>query len=183
MAGPAARALERSMIGSGGRTLEEGVQGVRNFDPEQFLGANALQSMFDVSTVSNFMPQLRAMQARASSMGHRGPIAGALEGDLASAFQRNLMGTVAQFGSQRAGLTMDRARTLGEFGGQERAQGLEMMAARHEREEARRRSRRGTVGSLLGAFAGGAIGSFVPGLGTAVGASIGSRVGGGLGGG
>ena len=170
------------MLQRGGAAVGSAMQGLQNFDSGQYLGQDALSAMFDMATASNFMPQLRAMQGRASRMGHRGPIAGALEGDLASAFQRNLMGTTAQFGAQRANLDMSRFQNLASIGGAERAQGLEMMAGRQERGEARRRSRLGFVGSILGAGAGGLIGSFVPGLGTAVGASVGARVGAGLGG-
>jgi len=172
-------ATERDrLISTGNDTRAQGLAAVQRFDPNEFLGAEALQSVFDEATRTNFVPQLRGLQARNSRRGIRGPLAGALEGDLGSAFQRNLMARVAEFGSQRAGLTLGRARSIADIGGEDRAQGLsllgtelELKLAREQAKKEERSSRRRGIGALIGGGAG-----FL--LGGPAGALIGSQVGG-----
>lgn len=181
----ASRARRRSLT-RGGRIQSEGVAALRDFDPRDFLGADALQAVFDEATISNFLPQLRGLQARNARRGVRGPLAGALEGDLASGFQRNLLATAGRFGSQAANLEVGRGQALAEIGGTERAQGLSLLGTELELELAReqaRRAREGRRKSALGTGIGGAIGaaagSLIPGIGTGIGAAVGSSLGGG----
>ena len=142
-------------------------------DPQSFLTAEALSSQFDEAVRTSFLPQMRQLQARNSARGIRGPVAGALEGDLTSSFHRNLM---AQVGRQ--------AETRASIAGAERAQGISLLGTQMEmdlaREQMRRedssRRRRG-IGSMIGAIGGGVVGSMVPGLGTAVGAQVGAGLG------
>jgi len=167
----------------GGVTLERGTQALERFDPGQFLGADALSSIFDQATRSNFLPQLRSLQARNAARGVRGPISGALEGDLASGFQRNLLAEVARAGGQRASLDFSRAQQLAEIGGAQRAQGisllgteLELGLARQLAEQQRKSRRKRGIAGLIGSVGGGLIGSAFGAGG--LGASIGSKLGG-----
>jgi hypothetical protein len=169
MAGPAERQigqLQQRFMQSGEATLGQGVSMVQGFGPER------MQSMFDVATRTNFMPALRQLQARASRTGQRGPVMGALEGDLASAFQRNISSVLA-------GHEMDRARTLIDVGGTQRAQGLELLGLQHELELAREQARQQRRQQLMGAFgsiAGSVAGSFLGPIGAQVGGAIGGRL-------
>lgn len=170
------RSLER-----GGEIQDAGVAAIRDFDPMDFLGADALKSIFQRATITNFLPQLKSLQARNARRGVRGPLAGALEGDLAAGFQRNLLSTTAQFGSRAAGLALGRGQSLAEVGGTERAQGLSLLGTELELELARERKDReersnlfGTIGRGLG-MAGGFL------IGGPPGAAVGGEVGSGLG--
>lgn len=166
----------------GGATRAAGTSAVREFDATNYLGADALQSVFDESTVTNFMPQLRRLQARNARRGVRGNLAGATEGDLASSFHRNLMARVAAAGGERARLDLGRAGRLADIGGEDRAQGLSLLGTELElkmaRDEAKRNRKRGIWGTL-GAGAGAAVGGLMG--NPALGARIGSRIGGALG--
>ncbi|MFW6206622.1 MAG: hypothetical protein ACOC5J_01680 [Gemmatimonadota bacterium] len=169
---------------TGSRVQRQGIQAIEEFDPEQFLGADALSAMFDQATVTNLVPQLRSLQARNAQRNVRGPLAGALEGDLASAFRRDLLSQVAQAGGERARLGLQRGTQLAEFGGAERAQGLSLLGTELELQLAReqaRRERRSGIGGLIGTGLGALAGTFIPGVGNALGAQIGGAIGGGAG--
>jgi len=173
------------LLASGGATRREGLDAIRTFDPEQFLGADALEAIIGQSTVTNFLPQLRGLQGRNARRGVRGPLAGALEGDLASSFHRNITAEAGRLGGARAGLALSRAGQIAEIGGTDRAQGisllgteLELQLAREQMEKEEAANKRKGWGSLVGGIVGGAAGSFIPGIGTGVGAGIGSRIGG-----
>lgn len=170
---------ERARSLARGREIQEsGIQALERFDPEQFLGADALAAIFDEATATTFMPQLRGLQARNAARGIRGPLAGALEGDLASGFQRSLLARTAEFGGERARLAFGRGRELAEIGGTERAQGLsllgtelELALAREQAEKKRKSGVLGTIGRGLGMAGGFLIGGPA---GAAVGGELGS---------
>lgn len=173
------------LMASGEATRAEGLNAIRAFNADAYLGADALRSIFDQATTTNFMPQLRQLQARNAAKGIRGPLTGAVEGDLASGFRRDLMGTVAQYGAQRANLDISRAGQIAEIGALDRGQGisllgteLELQLAEEQRRREERQRRRSGWGSLIGAGLGGVLGSVVPGVGTAIGAGLGARLGG-----
>ena len=172
--------LSTSLTSAGGATRAEGTQGVRDFNPEDYLGADALSAIFERATATNFRPQMASLQARNARRGIRGPLAGATEGDLAGAFHRNLMGTVADFGAQRGQMAFGRARELAEIGGTDRAQGisllgteLELQLAREQAKKEERQGKRRFFGSLIGG-----VGGFLAGgpPGAVAGASIGGSI-------
>ena len=138
----------------------EAAEAFRRFDPNEFLSADALQALFDQAGVG-FRGDLATLQARNQRRGIRGPIAGALEGDLFSAFHRNLMSTAANFAGQRANLALSRAQGLTGIAGMEtglagdiQAQLLEMMTGQAERAAQRRRLAGTGLGTALGVAAG-----------------------------
>lgn len=181
--GPEARLRDasRDLMRSGGAVRSEGTAAIRGFDPSDYLGADALRAVFDEATRTNFLPQLRGLQARNARRGIRGKLAGATEGDLASAFQRNLLARTAEFGAERGRMAFNRGRELAEIGGTDRAQGLSLLGTELELKMARdaeKARKRSGWGGLLGGALGGLAGSFIPGVGTGLGASIGSRLGG-----
>ena len=172
-------------LARGEATLQQGEAAIAGFNPEDFFGADALRAMFDQATTTNFLPQLRQLQGRAGRRGIRGPLAGALEGDLAAGFSRDLLAEVGRNRGQAAGFAFQRGQSLADIGGNRRAQGisalgteLELKLAREQATREEKAAKRRGVGALLGGIAGGVLGSFVPGLGTAVGAGIGSKIGG-----
>jgi len=174
-------------LSAGGYTRGLGVGAMESFDPSKYLGADALKSMFDEATVTNFMPQLRALQARNASRGVRGPLAGALEGDLSSAFERNLLATTAQAGGTAAQLAWQRAAGITGAGSEQYGQGISLLGtelnlklAREQMKAEQDAKKRAGIGAAAGAVAGGVAGSFIPGVGTALGAELGSTVGGGF---
>jgi len=138
----------------------EAAEAFRRFDPNEFLSADALQALFDQAGVG-FRGDLAALQARNARRGIRGPLSGALEGDLFSAFHRNLMSTAANFAGQRANLALSRAQGLAGIAGMEtallgdiQAQLLEMMTGQAERAAQRRRLAGTGLGAGLGLAAG-----------------------------
>jgi len=172
--------LSTQLVAQGGATRAAGTQAVAGFDPEQYLGADALQAMFESATATNFRPQLAGLQARNARRGIRGPLAGATEGDLASAFQRNLLGTTAQFGAQRGQMAFGRARELAEIGGMDRAQGisllgteLELQLAREQAKKEEKQGKRRFFGSLIGGAGGFLVGGPA---GAVAGAQIGGSI-------
>src|SRR5690554_6721826 len=117
----------------------EAAEAFRTFDPNEFLSPEALQALFNQAGVG-FRGDLANLQARNARRGIRGPLSGALEGDLMSAFHRNLMGMAAQFAGQRANLALSRAQGLAGSAGMEtglagdiQAQLLEMLTGQAER--------------------------------------------------
>lgn len=181
--GIVARNRER-LLERGERTRTEGLEAIRTFNPADFLGPDALASVFEQATRTSFTPRLRSLQATASRRGIRGPLSGAIEGDLAASFRRDLLAEVARAGGERARLTLGRGRDLAEAGGFDRAQGLELAGtelelalAREQREREESSRRRRAVGGVIGGIVGGTAGSFIPGLGTGLGASLGARLG------
>jgi hypothetical protein len=172
-------------LARGGAGLDIAQQRLAGFDPDRFLGPEALSSVFEQATRTSFMPQLRGLQARSARRGIRGPLAGALEGDLTAGFQRNLLAEVGRNRATAAGLSLRSIGELGGLAGTRRAQGISLLGTELELDLARKQAaaetaqkRRSGLGSLLGGVAGGIAGSIIPGLGTAVGAGIGSRIGG-----
>ena len=175
----------RELIASGGATRREGLDAIRTFNPDDFLGSDALEAIIGQSTVTNFLPQLRALQARNSRRGARGPVAGALEGDLAGAFHRNITAEAGRLGSARASLALNRAGQIAEIGGTDRAQGISLLGTELELELAREQMRKEEAarkkkgkGSLIGGILGGAAGFAFgnPLLGAQIGAGIGGSV-------
>lgn len=139
------------LLASGEQTYTQGVGAIRAFNPEDYLGADALKSIFDEATVRNFLPQLRELQARNSRRGVRGPLAGATEGDLGAAFQRQLLGKVAEFGSTRAQLALGRGQALTDAGGTERAQGISLLGTQLQMQLAREQMKRDTKNAWINA--------------------------------
>ena len=175
--------LRTDLLETGGARRTEGLDAIRTFNPDDFLGADALSSIIDQSTITNFLPQLRALQARNSRRGIRGPLAGAVEGDLASAFQRNIAAEAGRLGGERARLTFDRGREIAEIGGTDRAQGISLLGTELEIELAREQAKkeedarkRSGVFSLIGGVVGAGAGFFAgnPLLGAQIGSTIGS---------
>lgn len=175
-----ASGIRRSLLAEGSATRQQGVDALRMFDPEEYLGADALQAIFEEAGATSFIPQLRNLQARNARRGVRGPLAGATEGDLASAFQRNLLATTARFGAQRGQMAFNRGSQLAEIGGFDRAQGISLLGTEMElqlaREEAKRQEKAGWR-KFAGGLIGGAGGFLIGGpAGAAAGAQIGSSI-------
>lgn len=175
-------ALRSDLLRTGGARRTEGLDAIRSFNPDQFLGADALSGIIEQATVTSFLPQLRKLQARNSRRNIRGPLAGAVEGDLASAFQRNITAEAGRLGGERARLTFARGREIAEIGGTDRAQGVSLLGTELEielaREQAKReedaRKRRGKgalIGTILGGVGGALLGN--PLLGAQIGATVG----------
>lgn len=149
--------LRERFLGEGGQVRDAGVAAIRDFNPDDFLGADSLRSLFDEATATNFAPQLSALQARNARRGVRGPLATTTEGTLASAFQRNLLARVGENRGLAARLAFGRGTALAGIGTQERAQGLSLFGTEidaNQAEQARlaeeRARRNSTLGSLIG---------------------------------
>ena len=181
-----AERIRRGEIDAGGATQARGVAALESFNAEDFLGPQALQAQFEQSTRTSFLPQLRDLQGRAGRRGIRGPLAGALEGDLTSGFQRNLLAEVGRNRGQAAGFAFRRGEALTSAGGTQKAQGisllgteLELQLARQQAQKEEKAAKRSGIGSLLGGIAG-ALGGFAiggPG-GAFAGAKAGATIGG-----
>jgi hypothetical protein len=202
---PSSETLLRNQTGTLTRRageLESGADATRGaalnafmgFDPEKYLSADALQSLFDQAG-TGFRQDLGNLRATNERRGIRGPLAGATEGDLGAAFQRNLLSTAANFAGTRASLSLqraqgisDRANADSELAFATRGQGLETLAGMADREladEIARRQekagRRRGLGAGIGALAGGALGFALGGpTGAGVGSSIGGQAGAGF---
>lgn len=124
--------LSDTLLSRGGRRFDEGFRAVRDISPERIvneeLSPDALRGIFDEAITTNLMPQLRQLQARNARRNIRGPLSGALEGDLMGSFGRSVAAESGRLASTRAQIRGDlgfrRARTLADLGGTERAQGL-----------------------------------------------------------
>lgn len=128
------------------------------------------------STESAAMPQFEArlqdIREGAIRRGvSNGDLATSYEGDLASAFQRNITNTAGSLALTE--YENSRNRMLDLLTGE---RDYDTML-----ENLKRKRRAGLFGGL-GALAGAAVGSFVPGIGTEVGAEVGAAAGSGIGG-
>ena len=166
-------------MGEGRRLLGAGTAALEGFDPEKYFGPQALQGMFEQATTTSFLPQLRQLQSRNASRGIRGPLAGALEGDLTSSFQRNLMAEVGRNRGQAASMAFGRGETLAGIGGTLQGQGisllgteLELQLAREQMKRQEEMQKRRGWGMLLGGIAGTVLGP----AGTAIGSQVGGWV-------
>ena len=177
--------LRQLELERGGQLLEEGTEAIRGFDPEDFFGPEALRSQFEQATTTSFLPQLRGLQARSSRRGIRGPLAGALEGDLTTAFRRDLLAEVGRSRGLAAEFTLRRGGAIADIGGTRRAQGISLLGTELEirlaREQAKKEedaAKRRGFGALLFTIAGCAIGGAKGGVeGAAIGCLIGSKIG------
>lgn len=133
----------------------------------------ALAATFEQAAATTFEPRLAQLRGVQTRRGIRGPLAGALEGDLAASFRRDLLGTAAQFSGERArgisglaGLETDVEQEGRRFGLAEREFGLAERRQQFVEDEAareRRARRRAGIGRLLGTAAGAGIGFFAGG--------------------
>lgn len=169
------------------------VQGMAAADPlsEQSLGARYASALDSTgkgggwedafnktagATIQNALPDLRnGLQMTRENAIRRGVSTGdygtSAEGDLTSAWQRNLSNALA--GQAENAYENNQSRFLALLTG-----GMDRQTAA---ENARKKAKAGLWGGI-GTVAGGIIGSAFPGVGTGVGATIGGSIGSGLGG-
>lgn len=174
--------LQTEFLGEGKRLIGEATEGIRDFDPEEFFSPEALGALFKEAGF-DFDRRLKRLQGTQARRGIRGPIAGAIEGDLASRFQDQLTARAAEFAGARANLSMGRLESLANIGGAARAQGLNVLRSRLAQSIAQANMDRERKAQLMGALfsiGGAAAGSLIPGVGTEIGAAAGASLGKGL---
>lgn len=152
--------------------------------------------------VSGEMPQFhRALQGARESASRRGVANGELgtsyEGDVASAFQRNISNAIAGqavnvWGQQTQGYG-DAMRTDAQMAESSRNRYFDALAGNRDYETSERnyadqkaaekKRRKGGIWGTVGTIAGAALGSVIPGVGTGLGATVGGAIGRGVGGG
>jgi hypothetical protein len=182
--------LERGADATRGAAL----RAVMDFDPEKFMSPEGLNALV-ASSVPAFHAEMAGAQAMNERRGIRGPAAGAREGDVRVAFDRNTKGTAATWAAQRAALVLqrnqalaDRADADSELAFATRGQGLDLVAGQADREtaermaaRAERQARRRALGAGLGTIFGSAAGFMVGGpQGAAIGGNVGGQAGAGF---